>query len=107
MVDMLFFHLFLKISIKKLVYIIFFSYITYVISNINDMIKTKKKTSTIEIDLTGPDGNAFYLLGFASKLANSLGMNSESIVSEMKSGDYENLVQVFDKNFGSLITLYR
>jgi hypothetical protein len=25
----------------------------------------------------------------------------------MMSGDYENLIQVFDKNFGSVVTLYR
>ena len=72
------------------------------------MIKQKQSLNTaIEIDLTGPEGNAFYLLGFATKLGKSLGMNSESIVSEMKSGDYENLVQVFDNNFGHLVTLYR
>ena len=72
------------------------------------MIKQKQSLNTaIEIDLTGPEGNSFYLLGFATKLGKSLGMNSESIVSEMKSGDYENLVQVFDNNFGHLVTLYR
>jgi hypothetical protein len=71
------------------------------------MIKQKPKQTAIEIDLTGPNGNAFYLLGFASKLANSLGMDSEQIVSEMRTGDYENLIQTFDKNFGTFVTLYR
>jgi|TARA_R110001592_G_scaffold119939_4_gene323605 hypothetical protein len=71
------------------------------------MIKQKPKQTAIEIDLTGPNGNAFYLLGFASKLANSLGMDSEQIVSEMRTGDYENLVKVFDNHFGSFVTLYR
>jgi hypothetical protein len=34
------------------------------------MIKNKnEKSGPIEIDLTGPDGNAFVLLGIASRLA--------------------------------------
>lgn len=71
------------------------------------MILEKQKTNGIEIDLTGPQGNAFYLLGTAKKLANQLGLDSDEILNEMKSGDYENLIQVFDKNFGSFVTLYK
>ena len=70
------------------------------------MIK-KKKNKGLEIDLTGPQGNAFVLLGYASQLSKQLGLNSEQILSEMKSGDYENLVAVFDKHFGNIVTLYR
>ena len=71
------------------------------------MILEKQKTNGIEIDLTGPQGNAFFLLGTAKKLANQLGLDSDEILNEMKSGDYENLIQVFDKNFGSFVTLYK
>jgi len=71
------------------------------------MIIQKPQTNGIEIDLTGPQGNAFFLLGTAKKLANQLGLNGTEIMEEMKSGDYENLLQVFDKNFGSVVTLYR
>ena len=71
------------------------------------MILEKPKTNGITIDLTGPQGNAFYLLGTAKKLANQLGLDSDEILNEMKSGDYENLIQVFDKNFGSFVTLYK
>lgn len=67
----------------------------------------KPKQNGITIDLTGPQGNAFYLLGTANNLAKQLGLNGTEIMEEMKSGDYENLVQVFDKNFGSIVTLYR
>ena len=70
------------------------------------MIVKKQKTNGIEIDLTGPQGNAFFLLGTAKKLANQLGLDSNQILTEMKSGDYDNLVNVFDKNFGSIVTLY-
>ena len=67
----------------------------------------KPKQNGIEIDLTGPQGNAFYLLGTAKNLAKQLGLNGTEIMEEMKSGDYENLLQVFDENFGSVVTLYR
>jgi len=71
------------------------------------MIVKKQKTNGIEIDLTGPQGNAFFLLGTAKKLANQLGLDGDEILNQMKSGDYENLLQVFDKNFGMFVTLYR
>ena len=75
------------------------------------MILQKPKTPrTIEIDLTGPQGNAFFLLGMASKLGRQLGLDSdeiEIILRNMRSSDYENLIQTFDKNFGSFVTLYR
>jgi hypothetical protein len=70
------------------------------------MIKSKKQTG-IEIDLTGPDGNAFFLLGSAGKLAKQLGLDGNTIRTEMMAGDYENLVSVFDKHFGHFVTLYR
>ena len=70
------------------------------------MIK-KKQSRGIEIDLTGPDGNAFVLMGYATRLARELDMDAEPILNEMKSGDYENLISVFDREFGSVVTLYR
>ncbi len=71
------------------------------------MIVEKPKSNGITIDLTGPQGNAFYLLGTAKKLANQLGLNGVEIMEEMKSGDYENLIKVFDHYFGSIVTLYK
>ena len=71
------------------------------------MIKSKKQSLGIEIDLTGPDGNAFVLIGTAAKLARQLGLDSKAIQAEMMKGDYENLVNVFDKHFGDFVTLYR
>ncbi len=71
-------------------------------------IKYKKmKTGPIEIDLTGPDGNAFYLIGTAKNLAKQLGLDGKKIQTEMMMGDYENLIKVFDKHFGDYVTLYR
>jgi len=73
------------------------------------MIK-QKVNNGIEIDLTGPQGNAFFLLGTASKLGRQLGWDKDEIeilLRQMRSGDYENLINVFDRNFGDFVTLYR
>jgi len=61
----------------------------------------------IEIDLTGPDGNAFFLLGTAGKLAQQLGLDKKVIREEMMAGNYDHLVNTFDKHFGNFVTLYK
>jgi len=72
------------------------------------MIKSiNQKSDAIEIDLTGPEGNAFVLLGYASKFAKQLGLDSKAIQEDMMSSDYEHLVKVFDQHFGTFVTLYR
>jgi hypothetical protein len=71
------------------------------------MIKSKKESLGIEIDLTGPDGNAFVLIGMASRLAKQLGKDGRAIQKEMIDGNYEHLVNTFDKHFGEFVTLYR
>lgn len=75
--------------------------------NYYNMIKSKEQKLGIEIDLTGPDGNAFVLIGKAGSLAKQLGLDSKVIQSEMMKGDYEHLVNTFDKHFGNFVTLYR
>ena len=71
------------------------------------MIKKKSKQSQIEMDLTGPEGNAFVLIGTAMKLARQFGYDDEVIKEQMTSGNYEELVQTFDKYFGEHVILYR
>lgn len=72
------------------------------------MIKKKEnKRGPIEIDLTGPDGNAYVLLGYAKNFARQLDLDFNTIREEMTSGDYENLLEVFDSYFGSFVTMYR
>lgn len=72
------------------------------------MIKSiNEKKGGVEIDLTGPDGNAFVLMGYASKWAKQLGLDSKKIQEEMMSGDYENLIGIIEKYFGDHVTLYR
>ena len=67
----------------------------------------KDTTKKLTIDLTGPQGNAFYLLGTAMKLCKELDLDKESVLSEMQSGDYEHLIQTFDKYFGMIVDLER
>lgn len=69
------------------------------------MIRKKQPKRKIIIDLTGPNGNAFILIGNAMSLARQLGLDGNSIKEEMMSGDYENLLEVFDKNFGHFVIL--
>ena len=71
------------------------------------MIKEKQKKDKLEIDLTGPEGNAFHLIGVANRLSKQLDLDSNKIREEMMSGDYENLVKVFDSYFGDFVILYR
>jgi len=71
------------------------------------MIRDKQPKSEIVIDLTGPDGNAFALLAYAKRFAQQLKYDFSKIQDEMTSGDYENLVQVFDDYFGNFVILER
>ncbi len=70
-------------------------------------IREKQSRSEIIIDLSGPDGNAFALMGYAKKFASQLDLDSNAIINEMTSGDYENLLQVFDNHFGDFVILER
>ena len=73
------------------------------------MIKSKnaRRRQKIEIDLTGPEGNAFALLGYAKQWAKEIGLDGKAITAEMMSGNYEHLLKVFDREFGDFVTLYR
>ena len=71
------------------------------------MIRDKQQQSEIVIDLTGPDGNAFALLAYAKRFAQQLSYDFDQIKNEMTSGDYENLIRVFDDYFGEIVILER
>ena len=71
------------------------------------MIRTKQAPKELVIDLTGPDGNAFVLMGTAVNLAKQLGKDGKAIREEMMAGDYEHLLSVFDREFGHFVILER
>ena len=72
------------------------------------MIRNKTPGTDIVIDLTGPQGNAFFLLGYARKLAKQLDFEDiDGLIDDMQSSDYEHLIQVFDEHFGDFVILER
>ena len=74
------------------------------------MIKDRREMNPhIEIDLNGPEGNAFVLLAYASRLGKQMYgyEKTEEILEEMRLSTYELLILTFDKYFGSVVTLYR
>jgi hypothetical protein len=71
------------------------------------MIREKKPTSEVIVDLTGPEGNAFTLLAYARRWSKDLGLDFAVVKSEMTSGDYENLLEVADKYFGEFVIFER
>ena len=68
-----------------------------------DSMPYKKPT----IDLSGPDGNAYVILGYARNFCKQLDLDYELIRKEMTNSDYENLIEVFDKYFGEYVDLVR
>ena len=59
----------------------------------------------LTIDLSGPEGNAFAVLGVAKGLAKQLDKDWEKINDDMTSSDYNHLIDVFDREFGDVVTL--
>lgn len=95
------------------------------------MIRKKQKVDEIVIDLTGPQGNVFFLFSQVRKFApysrveksefksalddmfeaigreDVISSREEEILEEMKRGDYEWVVQTFDRHFGHFVILER
>lgn len=74
------------------------------------MIRAKIEKTHIVLDLTGPEGNAFYLIGVARKLATQLEYAKdkiESLTKDLMSGSYEDLILRFDNEFGDFVILER
>ena len=69
------------------------------------------RNTTVEkniINLDGPDGNAFVLMGCAKRLAREVGYASDEVeimFKKMMSGDYKKLVKTFDEYFGGYVVL--
>ena len=59
------------------------------------------------INLDGPQGNAFFLIGQAGAYAkpSQLNLDFPSIHQEMTSGDHDHLLLTFEKYFGEYVDL--
>jgi len=59
------------------------------------------------IDLQGLQGNAFALMAIADDFLRQMKRRDEfnAMRTEMMSGDYENLIRIFEENFGEYVTL--
>lgn len=73
------------------------------------MIKSKEELESRkpQIDLTGPDGNAFALMAYAKRWSDQLGLDYTEIQRDMTSGDYEHLLSVLEQHFGDYVIFYR
>ena len=72
--------------------------------------KEEQPYSRPVIDLTGPDGNAFALMGYAKQWAKQCDYTEEHIdamLEDMMSGDYEHLLDVIDQQFGDYVDFLR
>ena len=63
------------------------------------MIREKRDTPIV-IDLTGPQGNVFFLIAQAKKFAKQLNLGGDE-------WPIDNAVEVFDEYFGSFVILER
>ena len=60
------------------------------------------------IDISGWQGNAFSLMGYAKDFGRQLDFSDakiEQIVTDMQSDDYENLLNVFNEHYGKVVEL--
>ena len=59
------------------------------------------------IDLQGPQGNAFALMAYADDFLRQMDRRHEfnAMRTDMMSGDYDNLIRIFEENFGEYVTL--
>ena len=51
------------------------------------MIRKKSKKQKQIIDLTGPDGNAFVILGYAHRCCRQIGIDFKPVADQMMKGD--------------------
>lgn len=69
-----------------------------------------KYPTGLVIDLTGPEGNIFYLMGVCNRLAHELGLSAQlkrEYETEINSvGDYQSRLTIMQKWFGIVFVNY-
>ncbi len=69
-----------------------------------------RKNEKPTIDLNSSQGNAFSLIGYVKTFGKQIGFSQErigEIREEMMSGDYDNLIKIFDREFGDYVDLIK
>ena len=69
------------------------------------MIRKIKNNDQNIINLDGPDGNAFNLIGVLTGSFKKSGLDPKPVVDEMMSGDYHHLLKVFNWHCGQTFTM--
>jgi len=59
-------------------------------------------TGMKHVNLDGPEGNALAIMGMVQGWCRQLGRDSKPILDEMQAGDYDHLVDVARREFGSV-----
>tara|TARA_R110000851_G_scaffold185935_3_gene335211 strand:+ start:998 stop:1237 length:240 start_codon:yes stop_codon:yes gene_type:complete len=67
----------------------------------------KQSNGKKTVYLSGPEGNALFLLVYAGKLAKQLEWDVHNVQEDMRDGDYEHLIKTFDNFFGDYVDLIR
>lgn len=73
-------------------------------------IREKDRSAKLVIDISGPAGNAFALIGTAARFGRQIGLHEDEIKDlqeRMMEGDYEHLIECFDETFGDYVDLVR
>jgi len=63
----------------------------------------------MKIDISGPQGNAFSIMSIAECMGRQLNRPEDEIRKindQMMSGDYTNVLRVFNREYGSVVDLY-
>lgn len=71
------------------------------------LLENLDRQTKMVMDLNGPEGNAYVILGTAHRIARQMHLHDQwpEIEAEMKSGNYKTLVETFDKYFGDVCDL--
>jgi hypothetical protein len=62
-----------------------------------------RRNKKLTLNLDGPDGNAWVLLGTCMSVANQLGIDWTPIDKEARSKNYRHLVKTLQKHFGNYV----
>jgi tRNA U54 and U55 pseudouridine synthase Pus10 len=72
--------------------------------------KIARQKRKLELNLNTSEGTYFHLIAVIKKISEEIGLSKErekEIIAEMISGDYEQMIQVIEREFGRYLLLFR